>query len=112
MDELIPLQALIYLCIVLLSNCGIPVCSSYAVLLKIGFLQITLANLNASGQNFTGIYRQNSNLALTFWRPGPKGHKMAVKSVGVFCNGCNELAFLCTGTDRHEIRAKTSSIEP
>jgi len=43
-----------------------------------------------------------------FWCPGPKQHKMAVKTVGVFCNGYNELAFLCNGTDWHEIWAKTS----
>jgi len=36
------------------------------------------------------------------------GPKMAVKWVGVFCNGYNELAFLCNGTDRHEIPAKMS----
>jgi len=28
---------------------------------------------------------------------------MAVKRVRVFCNGYNELAFFCSGTDRHEI---------
>jgi len=26
------------------------------------------------------------------------------------CNGYNELAFLCNGTDRHEIRAKLQSV--
>jgi len=31
-------------------------------LLKIGFSQITPANLNRSRQNFTGICRPNSNL--------------------------------------------------
>jgi len=30
------------------------------------------------------------------------------KSGSFFCNGYNELAFLCNGTDRHEIWAKTS----
>jgi len=33
---------------------------------------------------------------------------MAVKTVGVFCSEYNELAFLRNGTDRHEIREKTS----
>jgi len=43
---------------------------------------------------------------LKFWRPGPKWRKMAAKKVHVFCNGDNELAFLCNGTDQHEIPAK------
>ena len=30
------------------------------------------------------------------------------EKVHVFCNGYNELALLCNGTDRHEIPAKTS----
>ena len=34
---------------------------------------------------------------------------MAVKG-GIFCNESNELAFLCNGTDRHEIRAKLQSV--
>jgi len=33
---------------------------------------------------------------------------MAVEKVRVFCNGYSELACLCNGTDRHEIRGKTS----
>jgi len=33
---------------------------------------------------------------------------MAAKKVGVFCNWYSELAFLCNGTDQHEIWAKTS----
>jgi len=44
---------------------------------------------------------------LKFWRPGPKGRKMAAKDA-CFFNGYNELAFLRNGTDRHEIREKTS----
>ena len=38
--------------------------------------------------------------------PWAKGGKVTVKRVGVFCNEYNELAFLCNGTDRHEIRTK------
>jgi len=36
---------------------------------------------------------------------GPKGRKMAAKK-WVFCKECNEVAFLCNGTDRHEIPAR------
>jgi len=31
---------------------------------------------------------------------------MAVEKVNVFCNGYNELAFLCNVTDQHEIQVK------
>jgi len=65
---------------------------------------------NKSGKIRIEFYRHmlNTNLVLKFWRPGPKGREMAVNRVGVFCNRYNELAFLCNGTDRHEIREKTS----
>ena len=42
-----------------------------------------------------------------------KGVQSGGEKVGVFCNGYNEVVFLCKGTYRHEIRAKTVfSIEP
>jgi len=47
--------------------------------------------------------------------PWAKGVQNGGEKVVVFCNGYNELAFLCNGTDGHEFREKRqslSSIEP
>jgi len=66
-------------------------------LLKVGFLRITLANLNGSRQNFAGVCRPNSNLVLKFWCPGPKGCKIAVERVGVFVMGKMNSHFIVTG---------------
>jgi len=52
------------------------------------------------------MYAKLISHVLKFWRPGPKGRKMAAKKVGVFCNGCSEVVFIRIGMDRHEIRAK------
>ena len=59
---------------------------------------------------------------LKFWRPEPKGRKMAAKKVGVFVTGTINSHFFVMGqtvaffarvsylsvTDRYETRAKTS----
>jgi len=57
----------------------------------------------------TYVGRTQSQISvLKFWRPRPKGPKMAVKRWEFFCNWYNELAFLCNGTDWLDIREKTS----
>jgi len=40
--------------------------------------------------------------------PWAKGMQSGGEKMPVFCNGYNELTFLCNGTDRHKIWAKTS----
>ena len=45
---------------------------------------------------------------LKFGHPGPKGRQNSCEKVHVFCKGYNEVAFLCNGTERHEILAKMS----
>jgi len=40
--------------------------------------------------------------------PRAKGAQIGGEKVDVVCNGYNELAFTCNGTDRHEIGAGTS----
>jgi len=73
-------------------------------LLKIGFSQITPANLNGSRQNFIGICRPKSNLTCyNFGALGQRGAKWRRKG-GCFCNGYNKVALLCNRRDRHEIR--------
>jgi len=44
---------------------------------------------------------------LKFWRPGQKSVKCR-RNGACFCNGYNDLAFICNALDRHEIPAKTS----
>ena len=44
--------------------------------------------------------------------PWANGRKMAVRRVGVFATGksYSEFAFLCNGTDQHEIRGQRQSL--
>jgi len=66
-------------------------------LLKIGFSRITLANLNGSRQNFTGVCSKLKSHVLKFWRRGPKGRKIAVERVGVFVTGTMNSHFIVMG---------------
>jgi len=50
-----------------------------------------------------------------FWRPGPKGRKMAVKTVGIFATGTMNSHFFVTGKIGMKFgqkRQSLSSIEP
>jgi len=64
-------------------------------LLKIGFSQ-TVMNADKILQAYVGRTQISRIKILAPWAKG----QMVVKMVGVFCNGYNELAFLCNGTDR------------
>jgi len=71
---------------------------------KIGFS--APSNLNGYGQNFTGIGAYVGRTQISSVKILAPWSKWQRK--GGFCNGYNELVFLCNGTHRHKIRDKTS----
>ena len=66
------------------------------------------------------MYAELKSQVLKFWRPGPKGHKMAAKKVGVLVTGTINSHFFVVGqtvtffarvssaTDRMKLGQKTS----
>ena len=57
----------------------------------------------------SNLCRQNSNLISRFkiWAPLAKGTQNGGEKVSVFCKEYNAVAFLCNGTDWHEIPANS-----
>jgi len=79
-------------------------------LLKIGFSRITHANLNGSGQNFTNLCRQDSNLIsrVKIWAPWAKRTQNGGEKVGVFVRNTMQSHFFVTGQIGMKFRQKPS----
>ena len=67
--------------------------------------QQTLTDPDKSLTAYVGETHNSRVKILALWA---KTDKNGGKKVGCFCKGYSEHVFLCSGTDRHEILAKTS----